>query len=129
MGFIGATIALCFAPYIVWIFNNKDQALISMGAYAVRALNVFTAFAALQILGTSFFQAINKPFLAAVLSLSRQVLFLIPLILILPLFWGLDGVFFAPAIADILACTLAFFMLKKHFAKYKQNFFFSKKKF
>ncbi len=129
VGFIGATIALCFAPYIVWIFNNKDQALISMGAYAVRALNVFTAFAALQILGTSFFQAINKPFLAAVLSLSRQVLFLIPLILILPLFWGLDGVFFAPAIADILACTLAFFMLKKHFAKYKQNFFFSKKKF
>lgn len=129
VGTVGAGIALCFAPYIVWIFNNKDQALISMGAYAVRALNVFTAFAALQILGTSFFQAINKPFLAAVLSLSRQVLFLIPLILILPLFWGLDGVFFAPAIADILACTLAFFMLKKHFAKYKQNFFFSKKKF
>ncbi|MBR3603383.1 MAG: MATE family efflux transporter [Elusimicrobiaceae bacterium] len=129
VGFIGATIALCFAPYIVWLFNNKDQALISMGAYAVRALNVFTTFAALQILGTSFFQAINKPFLAAVLCLSRQVLFLIPLILILPLFWGLDGVFFAPAVADILACTLAYFMLKIHFAKYKQNFFFSRKKF
>ena len=129
VGFAGALIALCFAPQIVWVFNNEDQTLISMGAYAVRALNVFTTFAALQILGTSFFQAINKPLWAAVLSLSRQVLFLIPLILIMPLFWGLDGVFFAPAVADILACSLAFFMLKGYFAKYKQNFFFSKKKF
>ncbi|MBR3898656.1 MAG: hypothetical protein IKJ44_00100, partial [Elusimicrobiaceae bacterium] len=127
VGLAGSTIAICFAPYIVQIFNNSDKELISMGAYAVRALNIFTGFAALQILGTSFFQAINKPFFAAALSLSRQVLFVIPLILILPLFWGLNGVFFAPAIADILACTLAFFLLKGYFAKYKQNFFFSKK--
>ena len=127
IGAAGAGIALCFAPQIVRIFNSNNQELISLSAYAVRALNVFTAFAALQILGCSFFQAINKPFRAAVLSLSRQVLFIIPLLLILPLFWGLNGVFFAPAVADILACTLAFFMLRGYFSKYKQNFFFSKK--
>ena len=127
VGFTGSMIALLFAPYIVRIFNGTDQELISLASKAVRILNIFTAFDALQILGSSFFQAINKPFRAAVLSLSRQVLIIIPLVLILPLFFGLYGVFFAPPIADFLSCILTYFMLRGYFAKYKQNFFFSRK--
>ena len=129
VGFAGSMIALLFAPYIVRIFNGTDQELIAMASKAVRILNIFTAFDALQILGSSFFQAINKPFRAAVLSLSRQVLIIIPLVLILPMFFGLYGVFFAPPIADFLSCILTYFMLRGYFAKYKQNFFFSKKFF
>ncbi len=127
VGFTGSMIALLFAPYIVRIFNGTDQELIALASKAVRILNIFTAFDALQILGSSFFQAINKPFRAAVLSLSRQVLIIIPLVLILPLFFGLYGVFFAPPIADFLSCILTYFMLRGYFAKYKQNFFFSRK--
>lgn len=127
VGFTGSMIALIFAPYIVRIFNGTDQELIAMASKAVRILNIFTAFDALQILGSSFFQAINKPFRAAVLSLSRQVLLIIPLVLILPMFFGLYGVFFAPPIADFLSCILTYFMLRGYFAKYKQNFFFSRK--
>ncbi len=127
VGFTGSMIALLFAPYIVRIFNGTDQELISLASKAVRILNIFTAFDALQILGSSFFQAINKPFRAAVLSLSRQVLIIIPLVLILPMFFGLYGVFFAPPIADFLSCILTYFMLRGYFAKYKQNFFFSRK--
>lgn len=126
-GFTGSMIALCFAPYIVRIFNGTDQELIAMASRAVRILNIFTAFDALQILGSSFFQAINKPFRAAVLSLSRQVLILIPLVLIMPMLFGLYGVFFAPPIADVLSCTLTYLMLRGYFSKYRQNFFFSKK--
>lgn len=126
-GFTGSMIALCFAPYIVRIFNGTDQELIAMASRAVRILNIFTAFDALQILGSSFFQAINKPFRAAVLSLSRQVLILIPLVLIMPMIFGLYGVFFAPPIADVLSCTLTYLMLRGYFSKYRQNFFFSKK--
>ncbi len=127
VGFTGSMIALLFAPYIVRIFNGTDQELIALASKAVRILNIFTAFDALQILGSSFFQAINKPFRAAVLSLSRQVLIIIPLVLILPMFFGLYGVFFAPPIADFLSCILTYFMLRGYFAKYKQNFFFSRK--
>ena len=61
------------------------------------------------------------------LSLSRQVLILIPLVLILPLFFQLNGVFFAPPTADLLSSLLTYFMLRGYFAKYKQNFFFGKK--
>lgn len=127
VGLCGATVALCFAPYIVRIFNSTDAELMQMAAYAVRVLNIFTAFAALQVLGSTFFQAINKPVRAAVLSLSRQILFLIPLVLILPLFFGLNGVFFTPPAADLLSCLLTYFMLRGYFAKYKQNFFLGKK--
>ncbi len=127
VGFTGSMIALIFAPYIVRIFNNTDQELIAMASRTVRILNIFTAFDALQILGSSFFQAINKPGRAAVLSLSRQVLILIPLVLIMPLFFGLYGVFFAPPIADLLSSILTYFMLRGYFAKFKQNFFFGKK--
>lgn len=127
VGLCGSVIALCFAPYIVRIFNSTDQELITMAARTVRILNILTAFDALQILGSSFFQAINKPVRAAVLSLSRQVLIIIPLVLILPLFFGLNGVFFAPPTADLLSSILTYFMLRGYFAKYKQNFFFSKK--
>ena len=126
-GAVGTVIILCFAPAIVHIFNGKDQDLISLASYSIRVMNILMAFDALQILGTSFFQAINKPVRAAVLSLSRQVLFLIPLLLILPLFWGLDGVFYAAPAADVLTCLLTYFMLRSYFAKYKQNFFWGKK--
>lgn len=126
-GLVATVITMGFAPQIVKLFNSTDQELISMSSYAMRIMNILMAFDALQILGTSFFQAINKPVRAAVLSLSRQILFLIPLVLILPLFWGLNGVFFAPVVADTLSCLLTYFMLRGYFAKYRQNFFLGKK--
>lgn len=116
-----------FARQVVTVFNSTDQELISLAAYAVRVLNLLLPLVAFQILTTSFFQAINKPLKAAFLSLSRQVLLVIPLVLILPLFLGLNGVFFSPPIADAISIVLAFVLLKRHFEKYRQNFFFSKK--
>jgi Na+-driven multidrug efflux pump len=52
-----------------------------------------------------------------VLSLSRQVLFLIPCLLILPLFWGLNGVWAAESVADFAASITAFFIMKAQFRK------------
>ena len=56
-----------------------------------------------QILSSNFFTAIGKAPRGVFLSLTRQVLFLIPLILILPLFLGLDGILYAAPIADAVA--------------------------
>ena len=57
--------------------------------------------AGFQIVSTNYFQATGQPLKAAILSSLRQLVLLIPLILILPLFWGLDGILFAGPVADI----------------------------
>ena len=51
-----------------------------------------------------------------------------PLVVILPLFMGLDGVFYAPPTADFLTVILAVYLLNKYFAKHKQSFFFTRRK-
>ena len=54
-----------------------------------------------------FFQAIGKPLKATLISLSRQILFLIPLFIILPIFTGVTGALYAGPIADAMAFLLA----------------------
>lgn len=54
-------------------------------------------------MATSYFQATGQPFKATVLSMLRQILLLIPLVLVLPLWFGLDGVLYAGVSADIAA--------------------------
>lgn len=118
-----------FARQIVSMFNSTDQNLIDLSAKALRIFHLMLPLTSIPILATSFFQAINKPLKAGILSLSRQVLLLLPMVMILPLFFGLDGVFYAPPTADFMSVLLASYLLNKYFAKYKQNFFFRRKKF
>jgi Na+-driven multidrug efflux pump len=80
------------------------------------------------MMATTFFQAINQPLKAALLSLSRQILLVIPLVLILPLFWGLDGVFLAPVVADGVSTLIAVLLLKHFFDQHDQTVFFKRKK-
>ena len=60
-----------------------------------------------QMLSSSMFSAIGKPLKGALLSLTRQVFFLIPLILILPLFFGIDGALLIPR-RSVLRCRSIF---------------------
>ena len=116
-----------FARPIASAFNSNDTALVDLAARVIRLFNILLPIIPLQIMTTSFFQAINKPLKAAFLSLSRQVLLVIPLVLILPLFWGLTGVFLAPVFADAISTTIAVKMISDFFHKYGQNFFFSRR--
>ena len=116
-----------FAKQFVSVFNSTDKALIDLAASALRYFNIMLPLVPMQILATVFFQATNKPVKAMILSLSRQVLLLIPAVLILPLFFGLKGVFIATPVADLISILLSSYMLRKYFIKHKQNFFFSKK--
>ena len=124
LGFIGIEV---FAVPIATVFNAQDTALITLSARVLRIFNLLLPIVSLQVLATSFFQAINRPLKAAFLSLSRQILLVIPLVLILPIFFKLNGVLFAPVIADAISTLLAVILLKRHFDKHRQNFFFSKK--
>ena len=116
-----------FAVPIAAVFNSTDTVLVAMASRTIRILNIFLPILPLQIMATSFFQAINQPLKAALLSLSRQVLLVIPLVFILPLFWKLDGVFLAPVVADAIATMLAVYMLHRFFAKHGLTLFLKKK--
>ncbi|OQX70846.1 MAG: hypothetical protein B6D62_03435, partial [Candidatus Cloacimonas sp. 4484_275] len=64
-----------------------------------------------QVVGATIFQALGKPLPSLVLSLARQILFLIPLILILPLFLNLNGIWLSFPISDLFATIITFITL------------------
>lgn len=125
---IGFLITEIFAVPIVKLFNSTDDNLIAMAARGLRFVNFMLPIISLHIFGSTYFQAINKPVQATFLSLARQVLLLIPFVLILPLFFGLDGVFLATTFADFFACLISAVLLYFYFNKYNQTLLFPKKK-
>lgn len=70
---------------------------------------------------SNFFQSIGMAKKAIILSLSRQVMILIPCLVILPLFWGADGVWFSMPISDAVASVIAAVMLYRQFKYFKQH--------
>ena len=121
---VGTTIILLFPKTITTIFTT-DQELIDCTAYAVRLMLWGFPLAGFQMVAANFFQSINMPKISILISLSRQVLLLIPLLIILPNFVGLDGVWLSFSIADIIAIIIAAGILLVQYKKLKTNETFS----
>ena len=109
------TLILTFSEQIVAIFTT-DQELISMTGPALQKVFIATPLIAVQLMGSAYFQAIGKAVPALLLTLTKQGFFLIPLILILPRFYGLEGVWYAFPIADIGAAAITYYYLRKETA-------------
>lgn len=108
---VGYILVQIFATPIVSLFSKGDTALTQLSAHAIVVFLAVFPIVGFQIVGANYFQAVGKPIQATILSLSRQVLFLIPLLLILPNFWGIEGVWRAIPIADVSAVMLTFSFL------------------
>ncbi len=91
---------------IVGLFSKDNYALTQMTSRAMLVLFAMLPVLAFQILCSTYFQAVGKPIQSTILSLSRQVLLFIPLLLILPRFWGIDGIWRTAPIADGLSVIL-----------------------
>ena len=74
----------------------------------------------MQPVTSNFFSSIGKPYKGIFLSLTRQIIFLVPLVIIFPLFMGFDGVTFAGPIADGAAGILAITLISIEFKKMKK---------
>ncbi len=98
-------ILMLFPGFVMGIFS-RDNVLIETGIPIMRILIAVLPVIGIQIVGATYFQAVGKALPAAILSMSRQILFLIPLVLVLPLFLGLTGIWITFPIADLLATTL-----------------------
>jgi putative MATE family efflux protein len=106
-----------FLPGAIVRAFTSEQALIDITANGLRLnLHVFILVGS-HITITHFFQSIGKAGKAVFLSLSRQVLFLIPCLLLLPPFWGLDGVWYAGPLSDTLSVLTAWLLLWYHVRK------------
>lgn len=96
-----------FPRQIIGLFGSGNEAYFT---FAERYFHIFLAclfLDAIQPIASNFFTSIGKAKKGILLSLTRQVIFLLPLLLTLPVFFGIDGVMFACPIADFAAATLA----------------------
>lgn len=119
---IGVIIIQLFPGLIIKMFNN-DTELIRLGKVAIRIVTIMIPFVGIQILSASLFQAIGKAKPALIVSMSRQTLFLIPLVLLLPKLnnLGLIGIYAAFPLADILAIALSVYLLKREVQSLKSK--------
>ena len=104
-----------FPRQIVSIFGGGNE---SYFLFAVRYMRIFMMMVCvygIQPLSVNYFTATGKARQGIALSLSRQGAFLLPLLIVLPMVFGINGVLYAGPIADALACALSLFMVSRSF--------------
>ena len=102
---------MMLAPRVAMGLFTSDAALIDRSARALRIMVAVIPAMALQITSSVYFQAIGRAGLAFILGVSRQFLILVPLVLVLPRFWGVDGVWVSFPLADFASMVLSLFLL------------------
>ena len=94
--------------------------MIDLAAHGMRSLVMCFPIIGFQMVATNFFQSLGMAKKAIFLSLTRQLLFLLPCLLILPQWFGVDGVWFSMPTSDLLASIVAAWMLWRQFRIFKR---------
>ena len=104
---LGFAMSMLFPRQLVMLFNRSETELIDLGSKVIRIFMMMLPIIGFQVIGSGFFQAVGKPRQATIITLSRQVLVFIPLILILPRYFGLDGIIYAAPVSDLAAAVIS----------------------
>ncbi len=107
---IGYGFISIFADGLMSIFTT-DKQMIEIGATALIIGLCTFPFVGSQMVAVSFFQTIRRPRASMIISLTRQLLFLIPMLVILPHLIGVTGVWWSMALADVASVTISWIML------------------
>ena len=105
-------IFLTFSAELVQIFTD-DTKIIDLTSKALIICFIATPLITTQLIGSAYFQAIGKALPALLLALLKQGFFLLPLVYILPKYFGVDGIWISFPIADILSTVITFIVLRK----------------
>ena len=100
---------------IISIFGNGSDMYYSFAINYFRIFLFFTFVNFLQPISSNFFTSIGKPKMGIILSLTRQIFFLLPILIILPIFVGIDGIMYAGPIADGMAAVVTIIMVTREF--------------
>lgn len=115
-------------PELIVGMFNKDPKLMKITVNGIRIYLLMLPIIGVSITGSNYIQSVGKAKVAMVLSLLRQVILLIPMIVILPKFFGLDGVWYAQPVADLLATIITVVILVKELRSYKKDDFVKNEK-
>ncbi len=111
---VGFLLGEIFPRAVVSAFTN-DSDLTGIAISGMRIVFMFFPIIGMQMVAATFFQSIGKAGKAIFLSLTRQVLILLPLLLILPSFYGVRGVWFSMPVADLLSSITAIWLLTSQY--------------
>lgn len=123
ISFVAFALVMAIPGPLMRIFTTDPEA-IEMGQGALRIMFALSMTVGVQMVTGGVFQAMGKAREAFLMSLARQVLFLIPLLLILPVFFGLTGVWLAFPLAELFGFTLALWLIRRN----KDYFFYGSQK-
>lgn len=112
---LGAFIIIEAMPgIIVKLFNNDSPDLYNIAVNGIRLVILALPIVGFQVVASNFFQSVGKAKIAMFATLFRQVIMLIPLILIFPGFWGIDGIWLAFPVADTMsAMAVSIFLVRE----------------
>lgn len=111
VAFIIFILIMFFNNALIGIFTN-NKCMVKVTSKALTTTFLATPLITIQLIGSAYFQAIGETLKALVLALLKQGFFLIPLIYILPKFYGIHGIWISFPIADILSAIIILFVLK-----------------
>lgn len=98
---------------IISLFGSGSEMYYQFAESYFRIFLFFTFLNFIQPISSNFFTAIGKPMQGIILALTRQIIVLLPFIIILPLFMGIDGIMYAGPIADLVAALIGIFLAYK----------------
>lgn len=104
---IGFVLAELFPQYLLYAFSGKNVEFIHFSTYSMRVIFLVYPIIGLQIILAEYYQATGRGLSAVILSLSRQVIALIPTVILFSLIWGIHGVLFAAPVSDFIAFIIA----------------------
>ena len=109
---------LCFQLFprqIIGIFGSGSEEYLHFAERYFRIFLFFTFLNGIQPVSSNFFTSIGPPKKGIFLSLTRQIIFLLPLLLIFPYLFGIDGVMYTAPIADLAAASVSIVMVVREF--------------
>ena len=116
----GWTLAM-FAPYYCARMFTKDPELIKGSIKAIQIIMMMYPFIGCQMVITNFFQCIGKVKISIFLSLSRQLLFLLPLLVLLPNIYGINGVWASMPTSDLISVIVAISIMTVYLRRFKKE--------
>ena len=104
-----------FPRQILGLFGSGSKEYFDFGVNYFRIFLLFTWLNFMQPISSTFFSSIGKAYKGTFLSLTRQILFLLPLLLLFPRFWGIKGILYASPVADVLSFAVGLAMVIHEF--------------
>ncbi len=117
---VGWTVIQLFPEQMVSVFNS-DPELVKISSDGIRKYIFLIPLSGVSMIGANYIQSIGKAKVAMFLSLLRQVILLVPLMLVMPGFFGLDGVWFAQPIADGIAFIITLTFVSREIKSHKKE--------